>query len=68
MSTHNIHFYDKIRTFLYNIPKDVLFRAIRRIPRDSKNEFELVTVNEQSVFESLRFYGTWGSRYTIFSP
>ena len=34
----------------------VFFMLSLEFPRDSKNEFELATVNKPSVFESLMFY------------
>ena len=55
MSTQNIHFHDKIRT----IPKTSLnicfLELSKEFLRDSKNEFELATGNESSMFESLKF-------------
>ena len=50
MSTHNIHFHDKIRKFPY-----LFSLAIGRISYRLKNVFELAVVNEPSVFVLLRF-------------
>ena len=33
-----------------------IFVLLEKVPRDSKNEFELAMVNEPSVFELSRFY------------
>ena len=54
MSTHNIYFHDKIRIFSQNIPKNLFSLAIGRMSLELENDFESYTVNEQSVFESLR--------------
>ena len=57
MSTHNIHFHDKIRKMLeiYLNIFFIFYCAIGRISQGLKNEFELAMVNEPSVFESLKF-------------
>ena len=52
MSTHNIQFHHKIRTF----PKYLFFWSYRKNFVGTKNEFELAMVNEPSVFEPLGFY------------
>ena len=36
MSTHNIHFHDKIRKFHLNIPEYLFAVAVEEFPRDSK--------------------------------
>ena len=52
MSTHNIHFHNKIRKFPLSICFLELWELFRR---DSKTKFESAMVNEPSVFELLRF-------------
>ena len=48
MSTHNLHFQDKIGDLeLFHI----LISAVMENFRELKNEFELAVVNEPSVFE-----------------
>ena len=54
MSTHNIHFYDKILKY----SKIFDFLSCRNNFLGTKNVVEIATVNESSVFESLRFYCT----------
>ena len=55
MSIHNIHFLDKEN--VHKLYLNICFLELsEEFPRDSKNEFESATVNEPSVFESLRFY------------
>ena len=58
MSTHNLHFDDKII-----IKKSLKYHyffscAIGGISEGLKNEFESATANEPSVFELLKFYYT----------
>ena len=60
MSTHNIHFQYKMRQFLKNIPKYLVFLTYTKDFLGTQNEFESATVNEPSVFESLKFYCTFG--------
>ena len=52
MSTYNIQFHDKNKKSSLNICFPELSEESCR---DSKNEFELSTLNEPSVFELLRF-------------
>ena len=51
MSTHNIHFHDKVRKFTKNWTKYLFSWAIGRISQGLKNEFEEATVNEPWVFK-----------------
>ena len=43
-------------TFLKNIPKYLFSSAVGRISKGIKNEFELATVNEPTMFEPLKFF------------
>ena len=61
MSTHNRHFHDKIGKIFLNICF-LDFMSGGRISYELKNDFELVTVNKSSVFESLGLYCS-GRRY-----
>ena len=56
MNTQNIQFHDEIRKFPSSIPLYSFSWAIVRISWWLENKFESSTVNELSVFESLRFY------------
>ena len=60
MSTHNIHFYDKIRKFPCNTCiSEYLFSSAKCmgiITCGFKNKFESDMVKEPSLFESLKFF------------
>ena len=53
MSTHKIPFLNIKKKIILNYPKSA---TMEFVPRDPRNEFEPAVVNEQSVFEPLKFY------------
>ena len=55
MSTHNILFFNIKKKNTLNYPKSA---AMVFFFKGFKNEFERAVVNEPSVFEPLKFYGT----------
>ena len=62
LSTHNIHLHDEIREILWNVSKDFFFELSEGFVRDSQSES--ATVNEPSVFKSMKFYCKYQIRLT----
>ena len=64
MSTHNIHFRDKIGKFP-KISLKICFLELSKNFLGTQKRFGIAMVNESSVFESLKFYCIWTCRLAL---